>query len=56
MAVPSVNENSRYIMTVDPSSSHLAYVIGEVGDDSLTIVAYGMLWTDKHWNRGQRFS
>lgn len=46
---------SKNILCIDPSASHLAYVISEIQGDELYIKAVGMLWTKASWNRGQRF-
>lgn len=43
------------VLCIDPSASHLAYVISEVQGDELYIKAAGMLWTKGSWSRGERF-
>lgn len=51
-------ENKQRLLVVDPSASHLAFVICEIdpSQSSMTILKSGMLWTHDKWSLGKRLN
>lgn len=55
--LPKLFESGKHnILAVDPSGSHLSYVLAEMDLDkeSIQIVKAGMLWTPASYDKGQR--
>jgi len=50
-----MSKKRKTLLAIDPSASHLAYVVADLNPDELYIKAAGMLWTRTKWSRGQRF-
>lgn len=56
MVIQELNKKQR-LLVVDPSASHLAYVICEVDPgNSMTVLKSGMLWTHDKWPLGKRLN
>jgi len=56
MVIQELNRKQR-LLVIDPSASHLAYVICEIEPgQSMTILRSGMLWTHDKWSLGKRLN
>lgn len=57
LVIPLPKIQDSRILVVDPSASHLAYVILKItGESSAVVESCGMVWTHDKWPRGRRFS
>lgn len=57
MSIKPIEKKQR-LLVVDPSASHLAFVICEIdpSQSSMTIIKAGMLWTHDKWSLGKRLN
>lgn len=54
MPIDITDRPNKTLLVIDPSSSHLAYVLAVIDQNELVFHKVGMLWTHADWTVGQR--